>query len=107
MLVMKGIRVPQIGIVPSQLFAQTQKRSRTARLTVLEQSETAINKWVIFKVEASSFINNPKPESQVYYVVQGKSALFVNFVAIKQARIPAEFLRKWSAIFKVSTLIIK
>ena len=107
MLVMNKIQVPKISTVPNMLFAQTQKRSKTAKLTVLEQSELAANKWVIFKVEASSFINNPKPESQVYYVVQGKSALFVNFVAIKQANIPIGFLNKWSAIFKRSTLIIK
>lgn len=107
MLVMKGSRVAKIASVPPMLLAQTHKRSATAKLTVLEQSEVAANKWVLFKVEAPNYVNSPKPESQLYYVVQGQSALFVNFVAIKQAKLPADFVKQWSAIFKQSRITIK
>ncbi|GAB3927795.1 hypothetical protein [Mucilaginibacter myungsuensis] len=106
MLVMKGVQMP-ITDAPNKLYLQTQKRAMNPKLTVLEQNTTMGYKWVLFKIESPSFVGNPKPESQLYYVVQGKSALFVNFVAIKQKQLPVAFLSKWSGIFKRSLLTIK
>lgn len=55
---------------------------------------------MLFKVETPSFPNDPKPESQLYYAIQGESTLFVNFIAIKEKKLPKDFIDKWSKVFK-------
>jgi hypothetical protein len=107
MLVLNKMQVPKIESVASMMFAQTQKNAPQAKLTVIETSKQPNNKWVLFKIQSPSFKNSPKPESQLYFAIQGKSALFVNFVAIKQEFLSATFVDKWAKVFKASTLVIK
>ncbi|MGZ3873759.1 MAG: hypothetical protein ACXVJD_12625 [Mucilaginibacter sp.] len=106
MLVLKGARRP-LAQVPGVLLAQLQKRAKDAKLSVIEQSQTNNYNWIMFKIQASSFIDSPTPESQLYYVIQGRSALFINFVAVKQATLSPLFLEKWAVIFKKSKVTIK
>ncbi|MFA6245529.1 MAG: hypothetical protein WC615_01225 [Mucilaginibacter sp.] len=106
MLVMKGARRP-LAQIPGVFLAQMQKRAKDAKLLVIEQSQTAGYNWIMFKIQAPSFIDSPKPESQLYYVIQGRSALFINFVAVKQASLSPLFLEKWAVIFKKSKITVK
>src|ERR1700739_1764527 len=62
------------------------KESPSAKLTELEKNDKGKNPWVLFKVETPSFPNDPTPESQLYYVIQGKATLYSNFVAIKEKK---------------------
>jgi hypothetical protein len=50
--------------------------SPKAKLTVLEKNDSTKNNWIIFKIETPSFPNDPIPESQLFYVIQGKQSLF-------------------------------
>jgi hypothetical protein len=93
MLVLKGASRP-LAQIPGVFPAQMQKRAKDAKLLVIEQSQTDGYNWIMFKIQASSFVDSPKPESQLYYVIQGKSALFINFVAVKQASFTAIVFRK-------------
>ena len=106
MLVLNGARRP-LAQIPGVLLAQMQKRAKDAKLLVIEQSQTGNYNWIMFKIQASSFIDSPKPESQLYYVIQGKSALFINFVAVRQASLSPLFLEKWAVIFKKSKITLK
>ena len=103
MLVLKEARRP-LAQIPKVLLAQMRKRAKDAKLMVIEQSQTDGYNWIMFRIQASSFIDSPKPESQLYYVIQGKSALFINFVAVKQASLSPLFLEKWAVIFKKSKI---
>jgi hypothetical protein len=105
MLVLKGARKP-LAQIPPVLLAEMQKRAKDAKLMVIEQSQTNGYPWIMFKIQSSSFTDTHKPESQLYYVVQGKSALFINFVAIKEATLSPLFLEKWAVIFKKSKLTL-
>lgn len=106
MLVLKNAKRP-LAQIPLVFFAQMQKRAKDAKLMVIEQSQTNGYNWIMFKIQASSFINGAKPESQLYYVIQGKSALFINFVAVKEATLSPLFLEKWAVIFKRSKITVK
>lgn len=44
-------------------------------------------------------------ESQLWYVVQGKTSLFMNFRAIKEAKIPTELQDKWIQFFKTARIV--
>jgi hypothetical protein len=83
------------------------QESPLAKFAVVEKDSSANNFWVIFKVDNPSFPNDPLPESQLWYVIQGESALFVNFVAIKKEKLTDEFVTKWTKILKSSRLEYK
>lgn len=106
MLVLKGARRP-LAQIPPVLLAEMQKRAKNAKLMVIEQSQTDGYNWIMFKIQASGFADSPKPESQLYYIIQGKSALFINFVAVKEASLSPLFLEKWAVIFKRSKITLK
>jgi hypothetical protein len=55
---------------------------------------------VLFKVETPSFPNDPKPESQLWYVIQGEKTLHSMFIAKKEKTLSKEFIKKWSKVFK-------
>ncbi|MEO6151246.1 MAG: hypothetical protein ABIN95_06980 [Mucilaginibacter sp.] len=101
----KGVQVPVIDNMARLMLTETKKSSSEAKLTIIEKSRDTVNSWIIFKIESPSFNNDPKPESQLYYVIQGKSSLHSNFVAIKQKELPEEFVNKWTTVFKESKIV--
>ena len=105
MQTLKGtVNVP-VASVPDALMSQAQKMAPEAKLTVFEKDEKAKTPWILFKIESPSFTNDPQPESQLYYVIQGQTALFINFVAIKRRGLPDDFSSEWKIVFKASELV--
>jgi hypothetical protein len=87
------------------MFDQAKQNAPQATVAIVEKNENTKNHWIIFKIEAPRFNNDRNPESQLYYVVQGESSLYSNFVAIREKKLPGEFIEKWKGIFKRSELI--
>jgi hypothetical protein len=73
-------------------------------LTLIEKQQSAKYPWVLFKVETPVTNKYPEPESDLYYVVQGKFGLYENFVGIKAATLNSEFVKKWTAVFMTSKI---
>ncbi|MBD1391970.1 hypothetical protein [Mucilaginibacter glaciei] len=105
MMSYKNMKVPVISKVPPMLFAQTKKNAPLAKLTVIEQGVKSGRQWILYKIESPSFKNSPKPESQLYYVIQGDKTLYVNFVALKSATFPTVYVFKWTNVFKASQIV--
>lgn len=93
--------------VIKSMIESSLSESPKARLTVLEKNDSTKNSWIIFKVETPSFPNDPIPESQLFYVIQGEQSLFMNFIAIKEETLSNDFIIKWTNVFKSSELIYK
>lgn len=105
MMSYKGVKIAKTDQVVEIFRQSSSKASSKATLTVLESNDTTKNIWVLFKVETPSFPNDPKPESQLYYAIQGEMTLYVNFIAIKEKKLPKDFVDKWSKIFKDSEFV--
>jgi hypothetical protein len=105
MMSMKNTKIASIDQVVGMYKESSLKQSPKAMLTILEKNDTAKNVWVLFKVETPSFPNDPKPESQLYYAIQGEKTLYVTFIAIKEKTLSNDFLIKWSKVFKNSELV--
>jgi len=105
MLSIKGVKDVPMDVVMNMMYQQAKENAPNTTLTLIEIDEEGGNRWVIFKLEAPNFKNDKKPESQLYYVVQGEQSLYTNFVAIKNKNISDEFVKKWSEIFKNSEFI--
>lgn len=66
--------------------------------------------WIIhgsFTIESPRFKNDKRPESQLWYIVQGKTSLYTNFRGVKQATIPTDVKDKWTGFFKTGKVVYK
>jgi tetratricopeptide (TPR) repeat protein len=103
----KGVTGAHVDTVMYLMFEQSKQQSPNAKLTFIEKDENAEHPWIIFTIENPSFNNDKTPESQLWYIVQGKEALYTNFRAIKQAVIPEELKIKWINFFKTGKVVKK
>ena len=103
----KGIRDVPVTTAMNLMIDQAKLNSPKAKLTFIEKDEQAEYPWIIFTIESPNFKNDKNPESQLWYIVQGKQALYTNFRAIKQATIPAAFKASWIEFFKTGKIVNK
>jgi len=107
MMSIKGAKNIPMDKAMDMMFDQTKKTSPKAKLTFIEKDEIAEYPWIIFTIEAPNFKNDKRPESQLWYIVQGKTSLYTNFRAVKQATIPADLKEKWIKFFKTGKIVNK
>jgi len=107
MTTIKGVTGVPVEMPMNYFFEQAKKKAKDAKLTILEKDDKAKYPWIIFTIEASSFKGDKRPESQLWYTVIGKQAIYNNFRAIKQATIPEDLKVKWTAFFKTGQIVYK
>ena len=107
MTTIKGIAGIPVDKAMSMMFDQAKENAPEAKLTFIEKDEKAEYPWIIFTIESPRFKNDSKPESQMWYIVQGKQALYSNFRAVKQATIPADLKLKWINFFKTGKVLLQ
>lgn len=105
MMSIKGVKNVPMDIAMNTMFDQAKQNAIKPTLTLIERNDTAKNAWIIFKIEAPKFKNSKNPESQLYYIIQGQSSLYSNFVAVKEKTLSEEFVDKWTKVFKNSELV--
>lgn len=103
--IMIGKQDAPIEATMNATFNQAKKNAINPTLTLIDKKANGKNPWILFKIEAAIHQNNSSPESQLFYIVEGETALYSNFVAIKQATLSKEFTDHWTGIFKSSKLI--
>jgi len=105
MLSIKGALDMPMEAAKNMMFEQTKSNSPNAKLTFLEKDEKDEFPWILFKIENPQFKDDKKPESQLWYVRQGKTSLFVNFIAMKKKKLKKKFVEEWSKVFKESEIL--
>lgn len=103
----KGVTGVPVGKAMDLMFEQAKQNAPKAKLTFIEKDENAEYPWIIFTIESPNFKNDPTPESQLWYIVQGKQALYTNFRAIKKTTIPQDLKDKWIKFFKAGKIVNK
>jgi hypothetical protein len=103
----KGVKGIPVDKAMNLMFDQAKQNSPKAKLKFIEKDEKAEYPWIIFTIEAPNFKNDKTPESQLWYIVQGKQALYTNFRAVKQAMVPADLKDKWIKFFKGGKIVNK
>ena len=101
----KNFNVPNIDLIIKSYTDAAVKESSVAKYEILEKKDAPGEMYAILKVETPYYPNDPHPESQLYYFKPGENALFTCMVAVKQAKLPAEFVNKWSLVLKNSKLM--
>jgi hypothetical protein len=105
MISMQGVKNVPLNTAVKMTFDKMKVNSPKARLVIIERGDKAKYPWIIFKIESPYFTNSKNPESQMYYIIQGRTSLYTNFVAVKQASLGPLFIEKWAKIFKSSSLV--
>lgn len=107
MVSIKGAKNIPMDQAMNLMFEQANKNSSKSKLTFIEKDESVEYPWIIFTIESPDFKNDKRPESQLWYIVQGKQALYTNFRAVRQATIPVELKNKWIQFFKTGKIVKK
>lgn len=107
MMSIKGVKNLPMDKAMNLMFEQAKQNSPKAKLTFIEKDESVEYPWIIFTIESPSFKNDKNPESQLWYIVQGKHALYTNFRAVKKETIPNDLKDKWIAFFKTGKILNK
>lgn len=105
MMTVKGAKNVPMDKAMNMMIEQAKKMAPKAKLTFIEKDESAEYPWIIFIIESPEYNIDNTPESQLWYVVQGKTSLFMNFRAIKEAKIPTELQEKWIQFFKTARVV--
>lgn len=105
MMSIKGALNMPMEEAKNTMFEQTKVSSPNAKLTVLEKDEQDEFPWILFKIENSGNKGTKNPESQLWYIRQGKTALYVNFIAKKKKKLKADFVQTWGEVFKNSEIV--
>jgi len=103
MMQLKEVKIISTDKVVQIYKESSRKESPRAKLTILDKNDTTKYKWIVFKIEIESFPDDVKPESQLFYAIQGESTLYVNYIAVKEKELKEDFVKKWTPIFKNST----
>jgi len=103
----KGARNISMDKVMNMMFEQSKKNAPKAKLTFIEKDDTAEYPWIIFTIESPNFKNDKRPETQLWYIVQGKTSLYTNFRAVKESTISEELKTKWINFFKTGKIVNK
>jgi tetratricopeptide (TPR) repeat protein len=107
MMSIKGAKNIPMDKAMNMMYDQAKQNAPKAKLTFIEKDESVEYPWIIFTIEAPRFNNDKTPESQLWYIVQGKTSLYTNFRAVKKAEIPAELKEKWIKFFKTGKIVNK
>ncbi|HRO43313.1 MAG TPA: tetratricopeptide repeat protein [Flavipsychrobacter sp.] len=107
MISIKGAKNVPMNTAMNMMFEQAKQNSPKAKFTFIEKDESVEHPWIIFTIESPYFNNDKRPESQLWYIVQGKQALYTNFRAVRQAIIPTHLKDKWIKFFKTGQIVNK
>jgi tetratricopeptide (TPR) repeat protein len=101
----KGAKNVGLDKAMNLMYDQSKINSPKAKLTFIEKDENAEFPWIIFTIECPNFKNDKTPESQLWYIVQGETALYTNFRAVKKAEISPDLKTRWIAFFKTAKVV--
>ena len=86
-------------------FKQLNELCPKAELTFIEKDLDTKFPWIIFTIECPKYKDDKTAESQLWYMIQGKTSLYSSFRAIRSAGIPEATRQKWIEFFKSGKII--
>lgn len=101
----KGATGLQMDKAMNLMYEQAKESCPDATLNFIEKNENVEFPWIIFTINCESYIDTKEPESQLYYIVQGKTALYINFRALREPTLNEEIKNKWINFFKTGKVV--
>lgn len=105
MMSIKGMTNVSMDYAKDIFFKASQESSPNSRITVIRQADSVEYPWILFKIENPSFKGLNGTESQLWYIRQGTTSLFANFVAKKEKILEEKFIKEWTKVFVKSEVV--
>ncbi|MBI4646845.1 MAG: hypothetical protein HY738_09695 [Bacteroidia bacterium] len=96
----KGVFNISLDESMNMTYEIVKKECPNNKLTFIEKDELGEYPWILFKIECSSYEKTESSESQIYYTVFGKKALYNCVIAFKESTISEETKIKWVNFFR-------
>ena len=75
------------------------------KITILGESKNGEREWVLYKVENVNYIEEDNQSAVLYYILQGDKNTHAISIEVKEKSLSAEFVKKWSKVFKEGRLV--
>lgn len=105
MSVVKNANSVSIDQFKNLIVKGLKEKTKGFKYTELDKNDNAKDGYLIFKCESDSYKNSNDKESQIYFLIKGKSDLFANIIALKTDKFSDEFVEEWRKIFKESKFV--
>lgn len=99
-----GIRNFDLENAKDFLLTESKKNCENPILTFLEKDLEAEYPWIMFTIDCAEYKNDDNPESQLWFLIQGKTSFYMCFRAMKKASIDDESIDKLSKFFKAGRI---
>lgn len=107
MFSIKGITSSNLDSAMNMMYEEAQVKEPGVQLTFVEKDENTKFPWILFTLESSSTIKDKPGESQLWFIIQGKDALYSNYRAVKSPKLSNELKDKWIRFFKSAKILYK
>lgn len=81
------------------LKRQAEGKCKDAEVRTLEKRDDGLDSYIFFTMSCSDHINTQQPETQLWYVEQGRRHLYAYFVAVRKTSMSQEEQEKWMRFF--------
>jgi hypothetical protein len=105
MLVYKGVTNEDVLFRAELLYEQMKQKSPRAKFTIVEIDKKIEYPWIIFSIECPVSGQTKTPESQLWYIVQGNSSMYLVDRAVKEKSLPDVLKLKWTKFFKTGKIL--
>ncbi len=82
------------------LTKQTEGKCKKVRSRTLEKRDQGPDSYIFFELNCKAHINTREPETQLWYVEQGRRHLYAYFVAVRKKRMNRKERKKWMDFFR-------
>ncbi|MCK7554610.1 hypothetical protein MKQ70_06165 [Chitinophaga sedimenti] len=96
----KNSRMDSLEQTLTNFRAAGRLQSDKAKFTLIQKEEKPGNTWALFKIESPSILKDKMPESNLYYILQGRSSFHVAFATSRTPLLSETFVKTWTNIFK-------
>jgi hypothetical protein len=107
MMAWKGVTNVSLDKIMDEIFYQSKVKNEKAKRTFIDSDNKCKYPWILFTIEAPIFKDDGKPESQIWYILQGKEGLYPTFFAVKKETLSKEQIAKYSTFFKTAQVVYK
>lgn len=109
-IIITKLTMKNTASLPMQTLFDYHKKMAEEKVVNLKVTEISRNKegekeYKLFTMEADAYKDAAGTESQVYYFIKGNQDIILCIAAIKQKKLPAEFIEEWSNVFLKSRII--
>ncbi len=101
----EGIHGVDLEAEMNDLYKIEKKDSHKTKLTFIEKGITGKHPWIIFSIEGKYDAQYKYHESSVWYVIQGDTALYTCFLAMKKEKQDKDRKESWIKFFKAGEMI--